>query len=285
MLDTIESRAWEYIHRDMVISLIDTPGFNDSARSELEILECIATFILDRNLPPVVGVIYMHRITDRRVTGSSRLNLDMLRAMCGPHYAPSIVLVTTMWDTISAEDLVGMRNREKELNNSSIFWGDLITAGATSMEYKGTRKWAQEIIDQVLANDGCPTLQILLEMQAGVALVDTDAGRVLTAEVRRREEKMLLDQSEEDMAEETRLRMQKANLEEEMRRLRKGRMGETQLRVQNANPEEETRLEGRIHGRRASRRTRSLDESPPRRASMRSGFAFSIKGFISGLPR
>lgn len=231
----------------------------------MEILGSIATFIMDRNLPPIIGVVYMHRITDRRVTGSSRLNLDMLRAMCGPEYPPSLVLVTTMWDTLAEENLGGMRSREKELNNSSIFWGDLITEGATYAEYKGTRESAQEIVDLVLSNDTCPTLRIMLEMQGGMALEDTAAGQVLTAELRKREEKMLQEQLEEDKVEERRLRAKKAELEEETRQLRESQVREGEQR----------------HRRRSVRRSRTFDESPPRRARAGMGFRLSLNGFFS----
>jgi hypothetical protein len=66
----------------------------------------------------------MHRVTDKTLTGASRMNLDMLRTLCGEHYFQKILFVTSMWDIISAGQLLReYGSREAELMTTEI-WGD-----------------------------------------------------------------------------------------------------------------------------------------------------------------
>ncbi|KAK0714014.1 hypothetical protein B0T26DRAFT_719270 [Lasiosphaeria miniovina] len=64
--------------------LVDTPGFNDTNRDDLDILRAVANFIASSpaiDIPPVAGVVLTHNITQNRVTGSARLNLAVLKAL------------------------------------------------------------------------------------------------------------------------------------------------------------------------------------------------------------
>ncbi len=67
------------------ITLVDTPGFDDSERSDTEILTLIADWLQDSFEDRIFlsGIIYLHRISDIRMSGSSIKNLRMFRKLCG----------------------------------------------------------------------------------------------------------------------------------------------------------------------------------------------------------
>ena len=60
----------------------------------------------------LVGLIYMHRLTDRRFTGIAGRNFRIFRELCGETSLKNVVLVTNMWNEVSR--YVG-EAREKEL--------------------------------------------------------------------------------------------------------------------------------------------------------------------------
>ena len=60
----------------------------------------MVTYILDiryeaRRL--LAGVVYLHRISDRRVGGVAKRNFSMFRKLCGESTLKNAVIVTTMW--------------------------------------------------------------------------------------------------------------------------------------------------------------------------------------------
>lgn len=83
---------------DRTVYLIDTPGFDDTNRSDTQVLTEIATWLGDSYRSKVLlhGIIYLHRITDVRMSGSARRNLLMFKHLCGDEYLKKVILVTTM---------------------------------------------------------------------------------------------------------------------------------------------------------------------------------------------
>ncbi|KAF8858760.1 P-loop containing nucleoside triphosphate hydrolase protein [Acephala macrosclerotiorum] len=224
---TAVCQGWQLTHGNEAITLIDSPGFDDTTRPDMEILASIVSCLQDRRHPPLVGIIYMHRITDKKLTGASRMNLDMLRALCGEHYFQNVLLVTSMWDTIpTSRPLIEYESREAELRSAE-FWGDLIDKGATMMRYNGERGSGIDIVDVLCKKHQAPALGIVLELQRGVELENTTAGRVLTAELRRREEKRRREQ-EEDEEEERLLQAQVAETQAQLKRVERRNMAEAE---------------------------------------------------------
>jgi hypothetical protein len=193
-------KRWKHISQDgSEIYLVDAPGFNDSRRSDMEILRKIVSYIWSRQLT-IVGVIYLHKITEKKITGSSRQNLRMLRAVCGEHYIQNLILATTMWGTVPQNSLKDTMDREVELHTSKSFWGDLIDRGAVYTRWDATSEGAREIVAQSMTRENAPRLEIILEMEKGFALEDTTAGKILTEQIRKQQEKdraALEDEEEE----------------------------------------------------------------------------------------
>ncbi|TFK28455.1 hypothetical protein FA15DRAFT_61719 [Coprinopsis marcescibilis] len=111
------------------IVLVDTPGFNDSHEDETEILRRVAVWLAasyEKNMK-VAGVIYLNDISQKRMYGSTRMNLTMFQELCGPKFFHKVVMVSTHWDTVSRS--VG-ESRETELKQN--FWVDILENGATT---------------------------------------------------------------------------------------------------------------------------------------------------------
>ena len=99
--------------------LIDTPGFDNTDRSDVDILATIADWAQQANheRKHLSGIIYFHRITDPRMEGSN-MNLRMFRELCGEKNFSNVILCTTMWDKVGEEE---GRRREQELRNKENF--------------------------------------------------------------------------------------------------------------------------------------------------------------------
>lgn len=159
---------------------VDTPGFNDTARSEMDVLLCITTWLCDLYCANVriTGIIHVHRISDDRIQGSSLRNLRMLEALCGESCMPNVILMTTHWDKVSTA--VG-QERESELRSG--FWNQMIHKGAQTARFDGLATGGRRIAG--LFKDHNPVvLAIQYQMiDQGKVLSDTDAGQVVGEEL------------------------------------------------------------------------------------------------------
>jgi hypothetical protein len=200
------------------ITLIDTPGLNDQNRPDTEILTSIVDYIRQRRLK-ITAVVYLHRITERKLTGSAILNLRVLQAICGDHFLRNLVLATSMWEVIPTQEIDEAVQRELQFNMSPAFWGGMIKKGAEYLRWDETgtvtaAKMAGEIITICERQEReAPKLNILLEMEDNCRLDDTTAYHILTEEVRKRlerEQREILEEQEEERRE---LQRQKAELQ------------------------------------------------------------------------
>lgn len=101
------------------------------------------------------GIIFLHRITSTRFSGSEKRYLETFRRICGEHAFPNVALVTTMWKSV--DQSIGLR-REVQLQTD--FWADLIAKGSLVFQYNGSADMAQAIVGQMMAND-----DVLLDIQ------------------------------------------------------------------------------------------------------------------------
>lgn len=141
----------------------------------------------------------MQRITDRRMTGASFLNLKMFQAFCGEKFFPQVVLVTTMWNTIRNNDAAQqeMISRERELATTPEFWGNMIHDGATVKQFHGDRSSGLDIIHLLYHQGHTRRPRITQQLAQGYMLPDTGAGQVMMAEIIRQEERMEREEREE----------------------------------------------------------------------------------------
>jgi hypothetical protein len=186
--------------------LVDTPGFDDTNRSDTDVLTEIATWMEKtyHHGMLLTGIIYIHRITDKRITGSSMKNLRLFRKLCGENNMGNVVLVTSMWENVDPAEGV---DHERELCGTGSFWGTMLMQGASAVRYNNNRVKALEIILDIVKKSPV-ALKIQTELvDEGIALIDTDAGVCVNEELlklqRKHEEELATVIEEMDRAVES----------------------------------------------------------------------------------
>ncbi|KAI9824186.1 MAG: hypothetical protein M1819_000897 [Sarea resinae] len=188
------------------VTLVDTPGFDDSKRSDSEVLTLVADWLgssyKDETL--LSGIIYLHRISDVRMSGSSIKNLRMFRKLCGAENMSKVCLLTTMWDMVDPQDGSA---KERELQGPG-FWGTLIASGASIRRHDRKIDSARDVVRSMLVNEPT-TIKLQDEIVSGKTLIETDAGGFINEEILK-----LQKQHEEDLKvveEELRSAMESGN--------------------------------------------------------------------------
>lgn len=117
-------------------------------------------------------------MSDPRFGGQASRNLKMFQNLCGPNAYGNIVVLTTFWDRVSAEE--GL-TREEQLK--STFFSNIVAGGARFMRHDRTAQSAREVIAHILTLS--PTdVQIQEEIRVdGKGLEETAAGLVHREEV------------------------------------------------------------------------------------------------------
>jgi GTP-binding protein EngB required for normal cell division len=164
------------------VHFVDTPGFSDTSLSDTDVLQMIADYlaVAYRKEMKLSGIIYLHPISDTRMTHHGVKNLSMFRRLTGEKNLKNVLLVTSKWDQVDAA--VG-ETREAELRDD--YWRLLISMGAQTRRHRGTPQSAQDIARSLCANTPF-YLQLQEEMGAdNKPLRETTAGRELMAEISR----------------------------------------------------------------------------------------------------
>ena len=155
--------------------LVDTPGFNDTHRSNGDILKQIAEWLNDtyRHGTKLTGIIYLHPIRETRMEGSALFNLRALKRLCGEDNFEHIFLCTTFWDIV---DEAKGEAREKELCENPEFWAKMMDQGSRVVRVKNYAQ-SEEILLQ-MAQKSTVTLNIQKQMvEERMSLDDTEVGK------------------------------------------------------------------------------------------------------------
>jgi hypothetical protein len=184
------------------LTILDTPGFNDQTRSDLDILSEIASFLTSKNLPPIWAIVFTHAITENRVTGSSRLNLNIAKALCGERFYSRLALLTTMWNKMPSDEARELcTKRETQILTSPTFWGEMNERGCQHARFDGSSACGMDFLKQLL-DLGQPSpgsFAYEQELRAGAPLEHTKAGAIIMAEREKRRKQL-----EEELQEEER---------------------------------------------------------------------------------
>jgi len=136
------------------VLLADSPGFNDTTRSDTDVLQSIVRplYELQKRNQPVLGVIYLHKITSPRLAGTALRTLKILQQFCGKENYNRIVFVTTMWQdakfTTHGEQAAYQRHEELERE----FWHDMFAGtGRALCHVRDDQDSAGEILDRFFA--------------------------------------------------------------------------------------------------------------------------------------
>ncbi|KAI0342632.1 hypothetical protein BDW22DRAFT_1357085 [Trametopsis cervina] len=172
------------------VVLVDSPGFDDTQKTESDILEKICTFLGSEYSQQrlLTGILYLHRITDNRMTGSSVRNLQAYQALCGPNALKNSIVVTTMW---SRADPAKGEQYEQELKSKDKFFKPALDHGAKFIRHLDTQQSAHDIIRE-FDFDEPVALRIQEELvDEQKKVFETAAGEALLQEIAKAEQKHL----------------------------------------------------------------------------------------------
>ncbi|KAH7357223.1 P-loop containing nucleoside triphosphate hydrolase protein [Rhexocercosporidium sp. MPI-PUGE-AT-0058] len=162
------------------VLLIDTPGFDDSKRTDVDILTEISKLLAAQYKLGVSlkGIIYLHRITDNRYQGSSVRTLDVFREICGEKALRNVILASTRWDKVQEHEGAA---RETQLREK--FWSYMLDHGSKMTRYYGDRDSAHAMISQLLGS-GNVVLDIQRQLvDEGKSLDETTAGALVNGNI------------------------------------------------------------------------------------------------------
>ena len=121
----------------------------------------------------LTGVIYMHRISDFKVGGASRQNLNLFRALCGDDALSNVIVITNMWGEVSVD--LG-EERERELQTDNQLFKAVLDKGALMLRHDNTLATAQSIVRR-LVDKQPKALRIQCELvDEGRDITETTAG-------------------------------------------------------------------------------------------------------------
>lgn len=136
------------------VVIVDVPGFDDTIEDDAEILRRIAIWLASSydDGMKLGGVIYLHEISQTRMLGTTRRNLNMFRKLCGEEALSRVILGTTKWADVLSD--IG-EQREKQLSDK--FWKEMIGFGSVVRRFDKTQESAQAILNVILDKLTPPT--------------------------------------------------------------------------------------------------------------------------------
>jgi hypothetical protein len=133
----------------------------------------------------IAGILYLHRITDNRISGTVVKNFDMFQKLCGENFFSRVLLTTTMWPTpedpcYDDEEAQCLR-REAELKEN--YWKSMMDLGSTTHRFKPTEPdSAWNILNRIIQTHSQDKwVQIHQELMQGHKIPKTEAGKRLHA--------------------------------------------------------------------------------------------------------
>ncbi|KAH0828969.1 hypothetical protein J3R83DRAFT_2399 [Lanmaoa asiatica] len=174
-------RFWDQEYRRNVV-LLDTPGFDNTSKSDLEISSMISDSLnsIYRKNILLSGILYLHRITDNRMAGTPLKNLQLFRKLGGKDALDKVYITTTMWDEV--EPRVG-EMRLDELR--AYYWKAMIDQGAHIACCRSDDDSPKKLIRQILSQEEARKALLLQEKMGELKkkLKDTPAGQQLYSQL------------------------------------------------------------------------------------------------------
>lgn len=209
------------------VQLFDTPGFDDTKLSDTEVLQNIASTLMEMHATdqPFNGFLYLHRITDNRMGGASIRAFNLFEKICGRSAMRHAIIITNMWSVPRDPD---EEAREEQLKAE--FFNSAIENGVRVARRAGAGPQSALEVIRLLLNYSPVELQIQYELSTlQLPLDETEAGALVDQNLRVR-----LQRQERERAE----------LEEELRDAyeERDRRAQEQLERFKRDKEEETRI-------------------------------------------
>jgi len=131
------------------VFFVHTPGFDDTYKSDAEILAMIIAWLKKARNAKLATILYLHRISDNRVAGSAMINLRTFLSFFRQRAMPNLIIATTMWNELRMEE-IGV-NREEELKEC--FLKDMVADGCRIERFKDTHDSVWRIIGDFEQNN------------------------------------------------------------------------------------------------------------------------------------
>ncbi|KAH9224083.1 P-loop containing nucleoside triphosphate hydrolase protein [Leptodontidium sp. 2 PMI_412] len=179
---------------DTNVAVVDCPGFDDSTKSDTEILTMISELVtMQYNIGMKLwGIVFLHRITDVRFQGSANNVLSLFQQLVGDEALSNVVLATTQWSKVKTEDMPAAILREQQLRDQ--YWSDMLSKNSMTTRFEGNKASAEAIVARLVGRNHV-VLQLQRELIDGKkSLGKTGAGSLLRPNVDRK-----LRKSKEDV--------------------------------------------------------------------------------------
>ncbi|KAK3900829.1 P-loop containing nucleoside triphosphate hydrolase protein [Staphylotrichum tortipilum] len=165
------------------VTLIDTPGFDDSERSDADILGLVAAYMAQTYKQGVLlnGILFLQPINQPRLQGSEVRRTRLFKKLLGENAYRRVIIATTMWSKVSESEAIE-RQRQRAARHD--IWGDMVSRGATVERHDDTAASAARIVQKLVQFSTPVTLQFQRELEAtGGRVALTSAGRQLDADL------------------------------------------------------------------------------------------------------
>ena len=176
------------------IVLIDTPGFDDDERTDIDILTHIARWLSHRGLlsrdQPLDGLILLHPVTRNGVSGMERRRTQLLETILGKDAYKRVTIATTMWGSVKPEhatsleaEYSGAPDRRRGRLGEKGIWHNFRREGASVVRHKNDRESAHDIIRSIIkrseAEGRLPETLLQKEMDNNLGFMGSSLGRQL----------------------------------------------------------------------------------------------------------
>ncbi|QRV80145.1 hypothetical protein RhiJN_08160 [Ceratobasidium sp. AG-Ba] len=124
------------------VQLVDTTAFDGLDMSDRDVFQAVSDF-LDKSYREgqiITGLVCVHRITDVRLSGSSKRSLRMLHELCDDDSLKRILFLTTMWSSPATQRQLDTQTelRGHPIISRSGAWSQVLTQ--TSLEGRSILK-------------------------------------------------------------------------------------------------------------------------------------------------
>ncbi|KAK1757084.1 P-loop containing nucleoside triphosphate hydrolase protein [Echria macrotheca] len=161
------------------VTLIDTPGFDDSERSDADILGLVAAYMADtyEQGTLLTGILFLQPINQPRLQGSEMRRTRLFKKLLGENAYQRVVIATTMWNQLTETEATARQNQRMSRTD---VWGDMVARGAAVVRHDDTAQSAASIVRRLASHTTPVELQIQQELLAnGGRVALTSAGRQL----------------------------------------------------------------------------------------------------------
>jgi len=190
-----------FIIDDRPVILIDTPGFDDKDRTDLQILEDIGKWLSSQGFTQrtLDGLILLHPITQHFDSTLEKRRTRLLEKILGKDAYKRVVVATTMWGSF-LDDTEKEVEHEIRLKWEEGVWDDFREGGAIITKHHNNRESAHRIIRHIMArSDEAKGVGILLQKELGngeTRFTETSVGKeleaILEGEIRLIEDELLV---------------------------------------------------------------------------------------------